>query len=87
MDVARELVEQDDERQGALGRRGPVIEGAVARLRQRVPEAHRQLPVENRIAGEPAVFPGAEPEIEHVVRCHFWASSICVMMKSASAST
>ena len=56
-------------------------------LRQRFPEAHRQLSIESRITGEPAVFIGGQPEIEHVIRRHFCSSSICVMMKSQSAST
>ena len=57
------------------------------RLRQRLLEAHRYLPVEGMIAGEPAHFPGGEPEIDHIVRRHLLSSLMRVTMKSASAST
>src|SRR5262245_46721526 len=87
MDVARELVEQDDERQSPFWRFLPMVEGAVARFGQRLLEAHRKLAVEGRIAREPAALPGGEPEIEDLLRRHFRSSLIWVMMKSASAST
>ena len=43
--------------------------------------------VEGMIAGEPAHFPGGEPEIDHIVRRHLLSSLIWSMMKSPSAST
>ena len=73
MQIARELIQQDDQRQRAARRFGPVVKHACLGIAQRVGEARARgvevlvllephLPVRGRIAGEPI--------IQHVVLRH-----------------
>src|SRR5688572_16284505 len=70
MDVARELIEQDDEAERPLRRFRPMVERAFPPFRQRLPEAHRKRPVEGGIPREPAALAGLGPELPHLSRRH-----------------
>ena len=85
VDIARHLVEQDDETQRALRRLAPMVESASPRLLQSPAEAHRDRSIKSRIPGEPTVFASADPEIHHRPRRH--DNSVCFSMKVASAVT
>ena len=77
MDIARDLIEQEDETERALAAFRPMIEGAVARLGQCRFEAHAQHAVEGGILGEPALLAGRIPSVDDVVRCHGFDNPAC----------
>ncbi len=76
VDVARELVEQDEERQGLLGSLGPVGEVPAGRLHVQDLEAVADRLVEGVVLGEPLLWTGFQPEGEHVLCSHLGSPSL-----------
>ena len=66
IDVARELVEQDDEGERAFRLAHPIVVIALRRRLHRIAELAADFRVEGVAFREPLLRPGIEPEIEHV---------------------
>ena len=68
--IARKLVQQQQQRQCALGRRHPVIEIAARRGLMRIQKRLAKTAIEIRILGEPHRRAGLQPEADHLGRGH-----------------
>ena len=89
-DIARELVEQQQQGERAVGRGSPVVEPAHLRLMHQRTEARADVGVECRVLLEPELArPVGEPEFQDVARrahqLFFWITR-CMAGRAATRS-